>query len=310
MSRGFPIDVVGVDDASCTREDQAAKRNLMYQPSNTEQHKVHLLLKMNLMNQLSKDKVHSQLKRLFSSWSNHKDPVRNTKYSNAILSSDYMLLGLIKIGSPTKRRSNMSQKRARVWTQEEELTLVDGLKKLCANDWKEDDGTFKHGYLMELEQHMNDCHPNSGLQALPHIFSKIRGWKKHYMTLSLVKSQSGLGFRYSDGTILVEDPKAWDDFIKVDPYAKSMTFRKWPLFVDWEEIFRKDGATEQSAEGPEVGVQEIKRIEAQEVANDMSFEFPIIVVDEDDAPAKKEDQIAQGEPSVSAGATQSSWSAF
>jgi len=89
-----------------------------------------------------------------------------------------------------------------------------------------------------------------------------------------------------------------------------MTFRKWPLFVDWEEIFRKDGATEQSAEGPEVGVQEIERIEAQEVANDMSFEFPSIVVDEDDAPAKKEDQIAQGEPSVSAGATQSSWSAF
>jgi len=109
----------------------------------------------------------------------------------------------------------MSQKRARVWTQEEELTLVDGLKKLCANDWKEDDGTFKHGYLMELEQHMNVCHPNCGLQALPHIFSKIRGWKKHYMTLSLVKSRSGLGFRYSDGTILVEDPKAWDDFIKV-----------------------------------------------------------------------------------------------
>ncbi|KAG5616407.1 hypothetical protein H5410_016231 [Solanum commersonii] len=194
---------------------------------------------------------------------------------------------------PTKRRSNMSQKRARVWTQEEELTLVDGLKKLCANDWKEDDGTFKHGYLMELEQHINDCHPNSGLQALPHIFSKIRGWKKHYMTLSLVKSRSGLGFRYSDGTILVEDPKAWDDFIKVDPYAKSMTFRKWPLFVDWEEIFRKDGATEQSAEGPEVGVQEIERIEAQ-VANDMSFEFPIIVVDEDDAQLKKKIKLLKG----------------
>ncbi|KAG5611550.1 hypothetical protein H5410_022831 [Solanum commersonii] len=56
--------------------------------------------------------------------------------------------------------------------------------------------------------------------------------------------------------------------------------------------------------------EEIERIEAEEVANDMSLEFPIIVVDEDDALAKKEDQITQGEPSVSAGATQSSWSAF
>ncbi|KAG5632870.1 hypothetical protein H5410_004587 [Solanum commersonii] len=152
----------------------------------------------------------------------------------------------------------MSQKKARVWTQEEELTLVDGLKKLCANGWKEDNETFKHGYLMELEQHMNVCHPNCKLQALPHIFSKIRGWKKHYMTISLV-----------------------------DPYAKSMTFKKWPLFTDWEEIFRKDGATEQYVEEAEVGVQEIERIEAEEVANDMSLEFPIIVVDEDDAPTKK-----------------------
>ena len=42
----------------------------------------------------------------------------------------------------------------------------------------------------------------------------------------------------------------------------------------------------------------------------MALEFPIIVVDEDDAPAKKEDQIAEKEPTVSAGATQSSWSAF
>ncbi|KAH0693489.1 hypothetical protein KY285_020586 [Solanum tuberosum] len=49
-----------------------------------------------------------------------------------------------------------------------------------------------------------------------------------------------------------------------------------------------------------------RKIEAQEVANDMSLEFPIIVVDEDDAPAKKEDQITQGKPSVSAGAIQSS----
>ncbi|KAH0714625.1 hypothetical protein KY285_007430 [Solanum tuberosum] len=156
----------------------------------------------------------------------------------------------------------MSQKWVRVWTQEEELTLVDGLKKLCANDWKEDDGTFKHGYLMELEQHLNACHPNCGLQALPHIFFKNKRVEKALY----------------------------------DPIV--------------EEIFHKDGVTEQSVKGPEVGVQEIERIEAQEVTNDMPFEFPIIDVDEDDAPAKKEDQIAQGEPSVSAGATQSSWSAF
>ncbi|KAG5585372.1 hypothetical protein H5410_045806 [Solanum commersonii] len=28
-------------------------------------------------------------------WSNHKGPVRNTKYSDAIISTNYMLLGLL-----------------------------------------------------------------------------------------------------------------------------------------------------------------------------------------------------------------------
>ncbi|KAG5606897.1 hypothetical protein H5410_028389 [Solanum commersonii] len=58
------------------------------------------------------------------------------------------------------------------------------------------------------------------------------------------------------------------------------------------------------------GVQEIERTKAQEVANDMSMEFPIIFVDEDDALAEREDQIAQEEPSVSTGAIQSSKSSF
>ncbi|KAH0766693.1 hypothetical protein KY285_002564 [Solanum tuberosum] len=199
------------------------------------------------------------------------------------------------MASSTAATSNTSRKRARkstpssrrVWTPEEELTLVNGLKELCVNGWKRDNGTFRHGCLMELEHYINARHSNCGLKSLPQVDSKIRAWKKSYATISLLKSRSGLGFQYSDGSILVDDPKAWDDLIKVDPYAKSMTFKKWPLFADWEEIFRKDGATKQSAEGPEVGVQEIERIEAQEVANNMCFEFPIIVVEEDDAPAKK-----------------------
>ena len=66
-----------------------------------------------------------------------------------------------------------------------------------------------------------------------------------------------------------------------------MIYKKWPLFADSKEIFRKDGTTEQFVEGPEVGVQEIERTEAQEDANDMTLEFPIIVVNENDAPTKK-----------------------
>ncbi|KAH0709753.1 hypothetical protein KY290_011160 [Solanum tuberosum] len=59
----------------------------------------------------------------------------------------------------------------------------------------------------------------------------------------MLKSRSGLGFQYSDGTIIVDDPKFWDDFLKVDPNAKNMDIKKWPMFADWEEIFGRDRAT-------------------------------------------------------------------
>lgn len=42
----------------------------------------------------------------------------------------------------------------------------------------------------------------------------------------------------------------------------------------------------------------------------MSLKFLIIIVDKYDGSAKKENQITQGEPIVSARATQSSWSSF
>lgn len=29
----------------------------------------------------------------------------------------------------------------------------------------------------------------------------------------MLKSRSGLGFQYSDGTTIVDDPKIWDDFL-------------------------------------------------------------------------------------------------
>lgn len=156
---------------------------------------------------------------------------------------------------------------------------------------------------MELEHYMIAHLPNYGLH-LTHIDSKIGAWKKNYATISLLKSRRGLGFQYSDGTILVDCPKAWDNLIKIDPNAKSMNYKKWPLFADWEEIFGKDRATREFGEGPE-DVEEIERSEAQEGANNMSLGFPTVVVDEDYVTATRENQAAQEEPNVSTGATQS-----
>ncbi|KAH0644616.1 hypothetical protein KY284_032500 [Solanum tuberosum] len=203
--------------------------------------------------------------------------------------------------SSTAAASNTSRKRARksapssrrVWTPEEELTLVDRLKELCVNGWRGYNETFRHGYLMELEHYMNAHHPNCGLKSLPRVDSKIRAWKKSYATTSLLKNRSGLGFQYSDGSILVDDPKAWDDLIKL-------------LHVLVLYFLR---ATGEFAKGPEDVIEEIERIEAQEINNDMSMGFPIVVIDVDDASGKREDQATQEEPNVSTGATQSPFTA-
>ncbi|KAH0783038.1 hypothetical protein KY290_002636 [Solanum tuberosum] len=119
--------------------------------------------------------------------------------------------------------------------------------------WRGDNGTFMHVYLMELEHYMNARHPNCGLKSLPHVDSKMR----------------------------------------VDPNAKSMNLKKWPLFVDREEIFGKDKATGEFAEEPEDVVEEIERIEAQEITNGTSVGFSIDVVDVDDVSGTREDKAAQ-----------------
>ncbi|KAK4729589.1 hypothetical protein R3W88_022577 [Solanum pinnatisectum] len=162
---------------------------------------------------------------------------------------------------------------------------------------------------MELEHYMNARHPNCGLKSLPRVDSKIRAWKKSYVTTALLKSRSGLGFQYSDGSILVDDPKDWDDLIKVDPNGKSMNFKKLSLFADWEEIFGKDRATGEFAEVPEDVVEEIERIEAQKINNGTSVGFLVVVVNVDDASGTREDQATQEEPNVSTGATQSPFTA-
>ncbi|KAK4724505.1 hypothetical protein R3W88_027284 [Solanum pinnatisectum] len=158
-----------------------------------------------------------------------------------------------------RRRSTPSTRRT--WTPTEESTLINGLKELCVNGWRADNGTFRPGYLMELEHCLRERHPET--------------------SLSLLKSRSGLGFQYSDGTIIIDDPKEWDKFLKDEPGASNMNTKKWPWFADWEEIFGKDRATGEHAEGPLDAVEDILNSRTSGLSTDMSLGF-LINVDDDE----------------------------
>ncbi|KAH0641790.1 hypothetical protein KY290_033401 [Solanum tuberosum] len=186
-----------------------------------------------------------------------------------------------------RRRSTPSTRRT--WTPTEESTLINGLKELCVNGWRADNGTFRPGYLMELEHYLREHHPESGLKGEPHVNSKLKFWKRCYASLSLLKGRSGLGFQYSDGTIIIDDPKEWDKFLKDDPGASNMNTKKWPLFADWEEIFGKDRATGEHAEGPLDVVEDILKSQTSGLSTDMSLGFLINVDD-----AEYEDEASHG----------------
>lgn len=68
-----------------------------------------------------------------------------------------------------------------------------------------------------------------------------------------------------------------------------MNSKKGHLVVDRAEILDKERATGEFIEGPE-DVEKNEKNRAQEVPNDLSLGFPIILVDEDDYPAMGEDQ--------------------
>lgn len=117
--------------------------------------------------------------------------------------------------NPPKRSRRSTPLTRRTWTLKEESSLIDGLKELCVNGWRADNETFRPGYLTELEYYLRQRHPDSGLKGEPYINSKLKAWKRSHAHISLLKGRSGLGFQYSDGTIIVDDPIEWKKFLKV-----------------------------------------------------------------------------------------------
>ncbi|KAM3303489.1 hypothetical protein P3S67_014519 [Capsicum chacoense] len=77
--------------------------------------------------------------------------------------------------NPQKRSTSSTR---RTWTPAEESFLIDGLKELCVNGWRADNGTFRPGHLWELGNYMRERHPVSGLKGEQHINSRLNAWKK------------------------------------------------------------------------------------------------------------------------------------
>ncbi|GER41175.1 sequence-specific DNA binding transcription factors [Striga asiatica] len=182
-------------------------------------------------------------------------------------------LGMESTGSGGRNSQPSGQRR--VWNADEEKALINGLRDLVTRGWKCDNG-FRNGYTTILEQHMRQQFPGTTIKAEPHISSKITVWKKNYGIVSDMLGSTGFGWNEMGKMVTVRDDTVWDSYIKAHPKAKSMRYKSWPLYADWVEIFGKDRATGEGAQGFTDAVND--------VLHDTNVEEPSPVPTEDQFP--------------------------
>ncbi|KAL0304606.1 UNVERIFIED_CONTAM: hypothetical protein Scaly_3017700 [Sesamum calycinum] len=103
------------------------------------------------------------------------------------------------------------------------------------------DNGFRTGYLGILEQLLNRTCLDSGLLADPHISSKIHVWKKTYGCINDMMGRSGFGCNATTQSIDVKD-YVFDNFAKIDPFAKTLRYKSFSYYAQWCEVFGKDRA--------------------------------------------------------------------
>ena len=126
-----------------------------------------------------------------------------------------MDIGTSSQTSKRKDKRTDTHKR-RVWSPNEEVALIIGLKDAIANGWKCENG-FRTCYLLFLKKHITTSFPGTDLRGDPHIHSKIHIWKKTHAFLVSMLARSGFGQNDRTNMIVVEDA-VWDNYVKVRIY--------------------------------------------------------------------------------------------
>ncbi|KAL8507684.1 hypothetical protein ACS0TY_018284 [Phlomoides rotata] len=117
----------------------------------------------------------------------------------------------------------------RMWTFGEECELMCALKDLVVKGNECDNG-FRSGYLLLLENKLVAKFPGTDLKGEPHINSKIHVWKRQYACLRAMLGNSGIGLNST--TYHVDAlPKFWENYIKVDSFARTLRNKAFPFYV-------------------------------------------------------------------------------
>ncbi|XVF72578.1 hypothetical protein PTKIN_Ptkin12aG0132200 [Pterospermum kingtungense] len=127
------------------------------------------------------------------------------------------------------------------WSKDEDAILVQCLHVLAEDPrWKGDNGTFKVGYLAQLEKMIETKLPEAQLKANPHIESRVKTLKKQYNAIfEMLTIGSGFGWNDVDKCLTAS---------KTHPNAKGLKNKPFSHFDDFVIIFGRDRATRARAE--------------------------------------------------------------
>ncbi|OMP07046.1 hypothetical protein COLO4_07669 [Corchorus olitorius] len=158
--------------------------------------------------------------------------------------------------------------------------------------WRADNGTFRTGYLAELERKMHARIPGTDVKGQPHISSRIKLWKRQYGEILKMMGDkgSGLGWHEQDKCIRCESD-VWESWVQGHLQAKGIRGKAFPYLDEWGVIFGKDRATGENAEGP------------ANVADDPHLDGPAVGLGEDgetnyyeapEVPAEEDEEEGDG----------------
>uniref|UniRef100_A0A9I9DJY0 Retrotransposon protein n=1 Tax=Cucumis melo TaxID=3656 RepID=A0A9I9DJY0_CUCME len=116
-----------------------------------------------------------------------------------------------------------------IWTNKEEAKLVECLVKLVSsNGWRSDNGTFRLGYLAQVQRMMAEKLSGCNIQGVPIIHCQIKALKRIYQAIVEIRGQHAMDLSH--------------------PAAKGLLNKTFPYYDDMTYVFGKDRAMEGRSE--------------------------------------------------------------